>query len=383
MKRRAIAGLLLTVSLFSGCGKKNTVSNDSMGHLITDVLREIVEENTPRTSVTFILGDDKWAYNQYYRMAAHYYRLNPDEHTDAVVEGLTSLQQVFDWLQAHPDTNGRPYGLINLVSHGNEFIDLQMTVTPRGSRLSAQTLREALHDSVIVPPDSSLIDRRTLIFLHGCAVGNNQALLDALADAFGGRATVKASKLFEYYAYLSKNKNPQSIRHYYARTWYAFYHPDSVTDNAWFERQLRQRYPQDSVDWAAGLRRRFKNNPSEIYHFSFVVPCIYEAVYNNAAELPSVNSRRKRQQWVDDHPDFRELLSTSHIPEQYFQVKFYRQTFLVDDGFALGMKVKARAGVVCLIQPLVAPDSSSLPYAPYLPSSNDSTIFAYSNPAIR
>lgn len=375
MTRHCLVALLLTASLLSCRGRGDVVDVS-----VTDTLpvEAEVQDTLPRTSITFILGDDKWAYNQYYDMAAHYYRLDPDDRTEAVVEGLTSLTQVMAWLQAHPDTSGRPYGLINLVSHGNEFIDLQMTVTPRGHRLSAQTLRQALADSVVAPPDSSLVDARTLVFLHGCAVGNNRSLLDALADAFGGRATVTASKLFEYYTYLSKNKNPQSIRHYYARTWYAFYHPDSVTDNAWFERQLRRRYPHERTDWNAGLRRRFQSNPSEIYHFSFIVPCTYEAVYGSAADMPSVGSRKKRQQWVDSNEDFRALLAVTRIPQEYFQIKFYRQTYHLADSVALGLKVKARAGVVCLIQPLVATDSTGLAYAPFQPSLDDTAIFAFS-----
>ncbi len=349
---------------------------------VADTVVDTVEEEVvlPRSSVTFILGRDHYAYNQYYTLAGHYYRLSADDRTDAVVDNLTSLSQVIDYLNTHPDTvYGRPYGLINLVSHGNEFIDLQMTVTPKGARVSVASLRQAMEDSLLAPLDSGLVDSRTLIHLHGCAVGHNQGLLDGLARAFGGEATVVASKLFEYYAYLSRNHNPQSVRHYYARTWYAFYHPDSTTGEDYFVRQLQARYPHDSVDWRAGLRRRFQNNPSELYHFSFVVPCSYEALYDDATQMPSVGTRKKRQQWVDGHADFRALMDSAHIPQQYFQVKFYRQTYLTDDdNLAYGLKVKGRAGVVCLIQPLVCPDTVAGPYAPCQLPLEDTVVFACS-----
>jgi hypothetical protein len=326
-------------------------------------------------------------------MANHYYRLASDERTDVVVCGLTSLSEVFDWLRTHPVVrtltppppidpsmaglqdptyqriNLSTYKHINLVSHGNEFIDLQATVTPHGPRISTASLREALADSTLLPPASNVVDHRTLVHLHGCAVGQNQPLLDALAEAFGGEANVVASKLFEYYTYLSPNHNPQSLRHYYARTWYAFYHPDSAVDEAALVRQLQRRYPADSVDWRAGLRRRFQNSPDELYHYSFIVPVRYDEFYERPEDKPSVGSPAKRQQWVDSHPDFRALLDSTRIPRNYFQTKFYRLTTVTDDDrILLGLEVRARAGVICLIQPLTNT----------LPTLADTSFFAFS-----
>ena len=366
--------LITTVSLFSCKGRGDIVVGDTL----PDTLPEVVD-TIPRTSITFILGEDNSTYNQYYTLANHYYRLNPEDRTEVVVNDLTALSQVLDYLREHPADSCRPYGLINLVSHGNEFIDLQATVTRWGARISPQSLREALDAEKLVPPDSTIVDSLTVVYLHGCAVGQNQALLDGLAEAFGGRATVKASKLFEYYAYLSRNQNPSSVRHYFARTWYAFYHPDSAFDEKALIRQLRQRYPKDTTHWREGLRRRFQENPSQLYHYSFIVPCSYTEIYGAKSDLPNVNSHSRRELWIAEHPDYQALLALTHIPPQYFQTKFYRQTLQDDnDSLLYGLRVKARAGVVCLIQPLTTTDSTGLTYAPYRPKEEDSTIFAFS-----
>ena len=367
----------LCLFLFTCCNHPDT--NDIDDTLADSSISDTTEVVTrPTNTITFILGDDKTAFNQYYDMAGHYYRLSSEENTDVVVDHLTSLKQVLDYLSKHPPADSLPYGLINLVSHGNEFIDLQMTVTPRGKRASGESIRKALARKQLTPPDSTIVDSNTIIFLHGCAVGNNLPLLDALSEAFGGRGRVVASRLFEYYAYLSRNKNPQSIRHYYARTWYAFYHPDSAFDEEEMVRQLSESYPDDSIDWREGLRRRFQDNPSQIYHYSFTVPCSYEETYSSAAEMPSVATRQKRQQWVDSHHDFQKLLASTHVPRSYFQIKFYRLTNLLDDNTIIyGLKVKARAGVICLIKPLTVADTLS-PYSPYRTSYKDTTIFAFS-----
>ena len=244
---------------------------------VTDTMVPVAASQ-PRASITFILGEDHSQYNQYYTLANHYYRLNPTERTDMVVTGLTSLQQVLLYLRRHSPADGRPFGIINLVSHGNQFVDLAMTISPGGDRTSAETLREAMRRKQIVPLDSTVVDSLTVVFLHGCAVGHNQSLLNQLAEAFGGKSgvTVKASKLFEYYAYPTASKNPQSIRHYYAWVWYAFYRPDSAMSENDFVRQLNHRYPQDRVRWRSGLRRRFQEQPSDLYHYSFEVQCTWD-----------------------------------------------------------------------------------------------------------
>ena len=366
--------MLCVVSLLSCKGRGDAVVVSE-----TDTVDEVVD-TIQRTSITFIMGEDNWAYNQYYTLANYYYRMSREERTEVVVEGLHSLSQVLEYLQNNPPENGMPYGLVNVVSHGNEFVDLQMKVVPKGVRTSAESIYEALIDGKIVPPDSSVVDSLTTVYLHGCAVGQNYALLALLARAFGEGhgVTVKASKMFEYYAYLSGNKNPQSVRHYFARTWYAFYHPDSVMDEDMMERQLRRRYPDDTTNWRDGLRRRFQDNPSQLYHYSFEVPCTYEEVYGVGEKPASVNSPQLRRQWLAKHPDFVGLMAQTHIPQQYFQMKYYRSTyFLEDDELVYGLVVKARAGVVCLIQPLTVIDSLGNPFMPYRPEDADTTIFAY------
>ena len=344
--------LIVMVSLLSCCERSGTVIDIGRGLM---PLRKVnVQDFIPkrRSSVTFIMGSDHYTYNQYYTLASHYYRINAEERTDYVVESITSLSRLLEWLQHNPTPDSLPWGVVNIVTHGNEFLDLEMTVTPGGRRTSPQLLQEAIDKALLKIPDSSIIDQRTQLILHGCAVGNNQPLLDGLTAAFGGRTPVTASKLFEYYAYLTPNRNPQNIAHYYARAWYAFMHPDSAYDEDAVVRQLRKRYPADTTHWREGLRRRFQDNPSQIYHYSFIVPCTYSEFYEEASNLPSVSNAQKRQKWVDSHSDFREMLKSTTIPEEYFQIKFYRQSRVTGNNEVQhGLRVKARAQVICLIQP--------------------------------
>ncbi|MDR2919195.1 MAG: hypothetical protein LBV72_07520 [Tannerella sp.] len=380
-KYRIVWLFCCAVFLFS-CNKKREAALPPAEEDVITETEIVVEDTVSRTSITFILGEDHSPYNQYYALANHYYRLNPEDKTEIVIDSFVSIKEVCDYLKTHPAKNDRPYGLINLVSHGNEFLDLRTLVYPYGPRASSKTILKAAADSVFQPLDTTILDQKSLIYLHGCAVGNNQELLNSLAIAFNSKENgvrVKASRLFEYYSYLSKNKNPQSIRHYFARTWYAFYHPDSIPDEQGFADRFADRYPKDRVNWMEGVQRRFQPNPSEIYHFSFIVPAVWEDLYEDESLVPSVNSHRKRKEWMDNNPGFSEMLDQTNIPFNFFQIMFYKHGYKQKSIVYHGLRVKARAGVMCLIQPLLAEeDSLKAELVAYQPGDEDPDYFRFS-----
>ncbi len=335
-----------------------------------------------RTSITFILGKDDNTRNPYYALANQYYRLSETEKTEIVIDSLISLTEVRNYLAVHRPVNKRPWGLINLVTHGNEFVDLSVYVSPTGSRVSEESLQKAIDDSVFLPLDSLTIDDKTLFNLHGCAVGNNTRLLNLLGVAFGGGPTpalVKASRMFEYYAYLSPNKNPQSIRHYYARVWYGYYKVDSLPDEQILTAQLKNKYPNDSVDWVQALRRQYPSDPSQVYHMNLHIPVVWEDFYESKNEMPDLRTKAKQDKWVDDKTEFLALLSKTAIPREYFRIKFYTLTYSRDSGIIYSGKVKGMAGIICIIKPEVkAVDVQGIKHLPYIPADNDNQFFSYS-----
>lgn len=350
--------------------------------IVLDVEPVIAEDTVPRTSITFILGEDNLEHNPYYALANHYYRLSPEDKTEIVVDSVRSILGVCNYLKNNLPDNDRPYGVINLVSHGNEFLDLSALVYPRGPRASSNALQKAVRDSLFIPLDTFIVDSRSLVYLHGCGVGNNQDLLNNLALAFGAEQNgvrVKSSKLFEYYAYLSKNKNPQSIRRYFAKTWYSFYHPDSIPDTQGFVRCLSELYPNDSVDWESGVRTRFQSNPGDLYHYSFVVPAVWEDYYEEQSQVPLVNTRKRRQAWVMENQSFLDLLAKTKIPVEYFQFRYFKPKYVRDEKTIYSLRVRAKSGVLCLIQPLLSEEEDMKKrFIPFCPQEDDILLFGFS-----
>ena len=363
---------LIAAALLAACKGKPAVSVPPPAADTVEAAADTIQ----RSSITFIMGSDHSASNPYYSLAGYYYRLSADDRTDLVVDNLTSLSEVIKYLNAHPAPDSLPYGFVNLVCHGNGFVDLEPTVTRGGKRIAVASLQEAMEQGRLPLPDTSAVDSLTVIHLHGCGIGNNRPLLTAMRQAFGNRPRVMASKLFECYTYGSANRNPQNIIHYYAHAWYAFHNPDSTPTPALLAKQFKQRYPHEHIDWRAALSRRSPSSPEEAYHFSYIVPCRYEEIYGTQQELPSLNSRRGRQQWEADNDDFRQLLASTGIDRQYYRVRFYRQTYIVDDSLMWGIKVKAHAGVVCVLKPMVELDSSSHRLLPCRPQLDDTNVFS-------
>jgi hypothetical protein len=378
LKRYLFPGIIVCL-LLSSCfenkreeapGKEPVTLSD---HADTDTF--------PRKSITFILGKDENTRNPYYSLANEYYRLNDSEKTEIVIDTFVSLLEVRNYLANHRPENGRPWGLINLVSHGNEFIDLSVLVSPTRSRVSEESLKKAIADSVFRPLDSLTADKKTLFNLHGCSVGNNTALLNALAAAFGGNekpARVKASKLFEYYAYLSQNKNPQMVRHYYARVWYAYYNVDSVPDEAALAGQLKRKYPEDNVDWIEAVRKQYPLNPSEAYHINLNIPVVWKDFYESKNQLPDWSTKRKQLKWLEHKTEFYALMKKTNIPLEYFNIKFYVLNYNGDKGTVYSSKVKAKAGVMCIIKPIVRNSGlQTSNYLPFIPEVDDSVYFGF------
>jgi len=371
---------IICCGLYISCSEKKTQKNSDQKS--NNKLDRLFLDTVPRTSITFILGkDEARSRYPYFSLANHYYRINDSDRTEIVIDTITSLLQVRNYLEQHPPKNGHPWGLINLVSHGNEFIDLSVKVLPNGSRTSTESLLKAIHDSVFIALDSNIVDVKSQIFLHGCAVGQNTGLLKTLGIAFGGNQNpikVKASRLFEYYTYLSGNKNPQSIRHYYAKVWYGFYKIDSTPDENSLVKQFKMKYPNDKINWLEAIRRQYPSNPSEIYHINFGIPVIWEDFYAKSEQLPSLNTKLKQAKWFANNTDFQALIKKTQIPSAYFQIKFYKSVYKTETENYYSNKAKARAGVICIIKPLLSEDNiQKLRYSPFIPPANDTNYFGF------
>ena len=121
-----------------------------------------------RTSVTFIVGKDKSGANPFYQAATDYYCNNPMEKTDEVVVACHSLGEMTTWLQQHHTTNRQPYGIINIVVHGNPWVGCR--IGENGKRVDSQQIEAEIDAEKILPLSADKFDAQTEIRLLSCGL---------------------------------------------------------------------------------------------------------------------------------------------------------------------------------------------------------------------
>ncbi len=155
--------------------------------LASSIPAETASEAGQRPTITFVLGADEDPSLPMFRLAETHFRRDPSERTDQVVTSLRSLEEVRQHLASAPRPGGRPWGLVNLVVHGNASGYLDLALEPGGSKVNAGALARSAAHPGHAPLADEVLDDSSEVRIHGCAVGRDPRLLDSLSLWLGGR----------------------------------------------------------------------------------------------------------------------------------------------------------------------------------------------------
>ena len=329
-----------------------------------------------RESITFILGEDRELDNPYYAEAFNYYLFNEEGKTEYVVTTCRSLLEVRNYLAQNPPSNHLPWGLINLVSHGNQWLGLSVRVQPDGKRTSVENLQEYIDNSLFKPLPDTILDQQSQLFIHGCGVGNNHALVEAIGKAFGGKnitPRVKASCLFEYYASIKNNGAVIETQRYFTRVWYTVYKKGYRPEDFILCRKLQEKYPDTTMDWQDALSREQPRWAGDIYHYTFEVPVKWVISYPHKDSLPDVSTKEKQLEWIRSQPDIVTALEKIEIPVEKFNWWFRHVYVANDDGTrSPAIWLKGYSTILCVLQPLLdEKGDTGLLQKPFVPEDDD------------
>ena len=307
-----------------------------------------------RESITFILGDDNNAKNAYYREASLFYTENEAGRTDYIVSTCRSLLEVRDYLEDHTPCNRKPWGLINLVSHGNQWVGLSVKVTPNSRRTTSQRLLQCVEDGSFKSLPDSVVDEESEIFLHGCGLGNNPELLRSTALAFGGIDTqpvVRASRYFEYYSSSRGPGNFINSQRYLAKAWFTHYKYGQRPTKDVLSIEFRDKYPESSVNWIEALLREAPRFAGDYYHYSFEVPL--KVVLPLPDDISVLFSEEQRVAYITSHMKVRAMLTETGIPAESFSWSAQRIYVDNEEGRrSPGILVKGSCTVVAIVKAL-------------------------------
>ena len=228
----------------------------------------------PDRKITFILGEDEGT-NPYYARATEYFRQHPDEAGEQVVTHLTSLAEAHDYLARTQVPHG--WEKINVVAHGNQWTGLAAKLTPTdgASRVTGNALANWSPDR---PLPSGTITDRTEIFVHGCSVGRDTALLLQLSRVFAGRGhaypTVSASEDFTLF-----REGASGVERHYADYVYRARPLGNYPLPEVMANRLRRQHPEKRVDWDEALTNNRFTEQLQPHLYQFNVPVRWTRVY--------------------------------------------------------------------------------------------------------
>lgn len=330
-----------------------------------------------RLSIAFILGEDKEADNPYYDEAMRYYTTNPKGKTNFIVTTCRSLTEVKAYLKKNLPDNASPWGTIHLISHGNQWTGLSIKVTPDSKRATTERIVAHTQSSSFELLDQTVVDAKTRIFLHGCGVGNNRDLVDAVRVFFGSQyeqPMIFAPKLFEYYASIGSEKNLQCER-YLAQSWFVNYPMDTKPSVSSLTNELREKYADAHVDWQSALSREQPRWIGDAYHYTFEVPAKWIIPVDTVPHL----TEETQNVWLHNQKQIMDDLRALQIPVERFKWSFssgYTETKSGNKSRAVF--VKGYCTMLCVLQAVTDGQNEHLMLQkPFVPALTD-THFYYS-----
>lgn len=368
--RYAISALLL-LTLFMSCVGKRKV----------EVVNAVdVSTTTSRESITFILGDDANNNNKYYHEAAEYYRVDNNDRTEYLVSSCRSLTEVTSYLRNNPPSNGQPWGTINLVTHGNQWLGLSVRVIPGKYRTSVKSLQAAMDQGVFSPLPDSVIDSKSEITVHGCGVGNNKNLINTMGDVFSSKSEkplVRASLFFENYVSIDDAGYISDTRRYLTAAYFAYYKKGYRPGDIRLSRQLTRRYPDQQINWRDILNRKEPRWAGDSFHYTFNVPVKWIVLYEDEHSLPDISNDENQQQWLLKQEELLSTIESTEIPFNKFSWKIKTIKYKCEDGTLVpAVRAKGLATILCVLKPLISDDQNQIAnYQPLNPGLYDTAYF--------
>jgi len=376
----AVIALITVPMVFSLSRADKNIAEQNNSKMNNNQSKSFFAEDSNRESITFILGEDQKDSKPYYSLAFDYYKTDKFARTEYIVNSCRSLSEVRDYLRDNPPGNGQPWGLINLVSHGNEWYGMSVSVTPESKRSSTERITEFVNTGKFAALSDSLVDDSTEIFLHGCGLGNDKGLLKIVAKAFGGkgkRPIVRASKLKEYYSSVRNADAILTSQLFYAKTWSVYYKMKERPDDEMLTQEFLKLFPNEKINWSAALTHTNPVTPGDVFHYTINVPVYYMKQYKSVDSLPDLSTEEKKISWINSQKVLNDIIAKSKIPVDKF--KWTTKKIYIEDENKKkkpAISVTGWCTVLCVVKPLITEkNSATCDATPYLPSKSDTIYF--------
>ncbi|NNE28208.1 MAG: hypothetical protein HKN16_01135, partial [Saprospiraceae bacterium] len=274
-----LASLFILLALFQNCAQSEN---------------ETYSEQGPSTPLVYIMGTDEPG-QSYYQLAEKHYQ---DHHPEFRIENeVRSLSALLSSLSSKPSLQKE----IILVVHGNPWTSLSLPIFPGGERLTKTKLRACLEKELLTPVSNEVVNASTVIRLEACGLGQDPELLSLLAQVIGGQdeniPNLESSKSFIAY----RTGIGSSVHKYLADPFFTFFETGKIPPLLHLERELRNKYPEQNLDWMEALNRPTGSPGFRPYHSKFHIPIEWTFLFSNEQEVPDLSSfsRSELTAWIN------------------------------------------------------------------------------------
>jgi len=345
-----------------------------------DTIEAADQTGIGRESITFILGEDKGTKNPYYAQATKYYKYNGAGKTDYLVTTCRSLLEVRNYLISEKPSNKLPWGIINMVSHGDQWLGLSVKVTPQSKRSTLERLQEYLNKGTFKPMPDNIIDHQSELILHACGVGNCPEFVAAIGKVFRNShdvPLVRAPLLFEFYSSISGDSIVEESQKYFANAWITYYKKDQRPGDSILCSTLNKKYPNSKVAWSDALNRTNPRWSGDIYHYAFNVPvnCVIKLAEKDT--LPAFSSNEQQLSWINKQPAIVKALKSIEITVENFDWSLSTVYTKNKNGKrSAAILAKGVCTILCILKPLTTEsENTAVLRNPFVPGLDDNNYY--------
>jgi hypothetical protein len=311
-------------------------------------LRFMVEEQRP--AITFLLGQDKEG-QHFFQLAEQHFLLDSAEKTDRVVKSCRSLHSILDYLQSTPDQ--KPWGVINLVAHGNMWGGLSVPIREEGERAFPKELFRAAMDGQFPVLPASSVDEKTRINIWACGIGKNPLINLALEMLFtnedGVAADIYASPYFVIFREVEGREAPVRLNLSY---WPYFFRSGYRPSETEISRQLAMQYPDAAVPWKEALQSENPDPDQVVFHNEFKVPVVWTVLYPDKNSRPDIGTDEQKMDWINNQSPLMQKIEDLEIPLEKYHWTVNKILFRHPDGrIQPAIKAIGLCTVLCVLGP--------------------------------
>jgi hypothetical protein len=329
---------------------------------------------TQRETITFVFGPDDDAEHPLIALARAYYRDDPLERTDRVIADLGCLLDALNYLQSQPPANGQPWGIVNIVAHGNDVGIFSAPLLRGEDAISPERLSQAIRDKLLSPLPLTILDEQSEIRLIGCGLGRNTQLLRLMSQVLGrrpGRRPLVSSSLF----YTSFGSLSGHVFRCLARACSVPMRTSEHVDDPQVNRRVRSCAREIGTDVQAVSRRTRPRFIGDSYRHVAEGSFCWMAVFPTPTAPPRMETAYQRDRWLSGDLDFHRYLAINRIPWEPDQWTATPSTTAGRNrADSPSITVRGRVKKLFLVKPLAQEDPSGA-IVPLSPSWRDTRYY--------